>query len=92
MIQSGSCKGQAVREAVSIIDADFVPLINGDETYRPSDAPRMLKPLLKGDTDHVIGNRFAGMTEGAMTRLNYVGNQFINRAFTYIPGASYTIS
>ena len=84
--QSGSGKGQAVREGVETIDAPYVLMADGDGTYRPEDADAMLEPLFDGRADHVIGNRFADMEPGAMTRLNAVGNQLINRLFAIIHG------
>ncbi|WP_276271713.1 S-layer glycoprotein N-glycosyltransferase AglJ [Haloarcula litorea] len=87
----GSGKGQAIREAVERhIDAEFVLMADADETYRPEDADRMLEPLFEGRADHVIGNRFAEMEAGAMTRLNQVGNTIINWAFSVIHGHYYT--
>jgi len=87
--QSGSGKGQAVREAFEYIDAPYVLMVDGDGTYRPADADALLEPLLSGDADHVIGNRFADMESGAMTRLNRVGNRLINRAFAGIHGRNF---
>ncbi|GGN88072.1 MULTISPECIES: S-layer glycoprotein N-glycosyltransferase AglJ [Haloarcula] len=85
--QRGSGKGQAVREAVSRhVDAEFVLMADADETYRPDEADRMLEPLFEGRAEHVIGNRFADMQPGAMTRLNQVGNKVINWAFSVIHG------
>jgi len=85
--QSGSGKGQAVREAVERhIDAEFVLMADADATYRASEAERMLEPLFEGRADHVIGNRFANMQSGAMTRLNQLGNKIINWAFSVIHG------
>ena len=89
MTQSGSGKGQALREAVATIDARYVLLVDADQTYRAEDADRMLEPLLAGECDHVIGNRFADMQPGAMTRLNRFGNRLINRAFQVIHGENY---
>jgi dolichol-phosphate mannosyltransferase len=86
MVQSGQGKGQAVREAVAEIDAPYVLMADGDGTYRPADADAMLEPLFEGRADHVIGNRFADMEPGAMTRLNAVGNRLINRLFAVIHG------
>ena len=84
--QSGSGKGQAVREAVrEHVDREYVLLVDGDGTYRPEDATAMLAPLEDG-FDHVIGNRFADLRPGAMTRLNRVGNRLINRAFGLVHG------
>jgi dolichol-phosphate mannosyltransferase len=87
--QSGEGKGQAIREAVGQIEADYVLMADADMTYRAEDAERMLEPLLVGDFEHVIGNRFADMEPGAMTKLNRVGNRMINRGFTFIHGENY---
>ncbi|PSQ27014.1 TIGR04182 family glycosyltransferase [Halobacteriales archaeon QS_9_68_17] len=86
VVQSGSGKGQAIQEAMDYVDREHVLMLDGDGTYRPEDAPTMLEPLLSGDAEHVIGNRFADMEEGAMTRLNQFGNGIIDRAFHYIHG------
>ena len=86
MIQSGRGKGQAVREAVGEIDAPYVLMADGDGTYRPADADAMLEPLFEGRVAHVIGDRFADMEPGAMTRLNAVGNRLINRLFAVVHG------
>ncbi|MEF8901524.1 MAG: S-layer glycoprotein N-glycosyltransferase AglJ [Halovenus sp.] len=87
--QSGSGKGQAVREAIGYISAPYVLLVDGDATYRPEQADRMLEPLFAGDAEHVIGNRFADMQSGAMSRLNRLGNGLINRAFRFIHGRDF---
>ncbi len=82
--QSGTGKGQAVQEALRYIEAEYVLMADGDGTYRPEDADRMLEPLVAGRAEHVIGNRFADMQPGAMTRLNRVGNRLINGAYRFI--------
>lgn len=84
--QSGSGKGQAVREAIGEIDRPYVLMADGDGTYRPEDADTMLEPLFEGRAEHVIGNRFADMEPGAMTRLNGAGNRLINRLFAVVHG------
>ncbi|MFC7154826.1 S-layer glycoprotein N-glycosyltransferase AglJ [Halomarina halobia] len=87
--QSRTGKGQAVREALDYITAPYVLMIDGDATYDPADAPAMLEPLLDGRAQHVIGDRFADMRPGAMTRLNRMGNRFINTAFEVIHGRNF---
>jgi dolichol-phosphate mannosyltransferase len=84
--QSGSGKGQAVREGLRLVDAPYVLMLDGDGTYDPADADRMLAPLREGRAEHVIGDRFADMREGAMPRLNRVGNRLMNGAFERIHG------
>jgi dolichol-phosphate mannosyltransferase len=84
--QSGAGKGQAVREAVTDhVERPYVLLLDGDGTYRAADADAMLAPLSEG-YEHVVGDRFADMRPGAMTRLNRLGNWLINRAFGLVHG------
>jgi dolichol-phosphate mannosyltransferase len=85
--QSGRGKGQAVREAVrDHVDAPYVVMVDADATYDAADVDAMLEPLFAGEAEHVIGNRFADMRPGAMTRLNRIGNRIINSAFRVIHG------
>ncbi|MFB6146528.1 MAG: S-layer glycoprotein N-glycosyltransferase AglJ [Halobacteriaceae archaeon] len=85
----GSGKGQAVREGLHMSEADVVLMLDGDWTYRAEDAEAMLEPVFSGRADHVIGNRFADMEPGAITRLNAVGNRVINLGFRLIHGRDY---
>ncbi len=87
--QSETGKGQAVREAVEeYVEVEYVLMLDGDATYRAEDAKRMLAPLDEG-YEHVIGDRFADMRSGAMTRFNRIGNRVINRAFATIHGQNF---
>jgi dolichol-phosphate mannosyltransferase len=85
----GEGKGQAVREGLRITDAPVVLMLDGDWTYRAEDAHAMLEPIFAGRAEHVIGDRFADMESGAMTRLNSAGNGVINRSFRLIHGHDY---
>lgn len=89
LVQSGRGKGQAVREALRTVDAEIIVLVDGDGTYLPEDVDEMLAPILEDEAEHVIGNRFAGMESGAMSRLNQVGNRLINRVFRVIHGEAF---
>jgi dolichol-phosphate mannosyltransferase len=84
MEQSGEGKGQAVQEALGAIDAPYVLMADGDGTYRAADAEQMLEPLFDGRAEHVIGNRFADIEPGAMSRLNQIGNRLLNLAFRLV--------
>ncbi|WP_158056369.1 S-layer glycoprotein N-glycosyltransferase AglJ [Halorussus halophilus] len=87
--QTGTGKGQAVREALDYIDAEYVLMLDGDGTYRAEDADAMLEPLLAGSAEHVIGDRFADMEDGAMTKLNQWGNAMFNWVFRHIHGKNF---
>ena len=87
--QSGSGKGQAIREAIREIGSEYVLMLDGDGTYRPEDADAMLEPLVEGEYEHVIGDRFADMEQGAMSRLNRFGNALFNWVFRHIHGRDF---
>jgi dolichol-phosphate mannosyltransferase len=89
MEQSGSGKGQAIREAIRHIESTYVLMLDGDGTYRPEDADAMLEPIVEGEYEHVIGDRFADMEEGAMSRLNEFGNGMFNWVFRHIHGKNF---
>lgn len=50
-------KGNVVRRMFADIDADVYLLVDGDGTYEPADAPRMVAELLRGPYDMVNGRR-----------------------------------
>ncbi len=80
-------KGQAIQEALQRhVDRPYVLMLDGDGTYDPAEADRLLDPLLAGEADHVVGNRFANIQPGAMPRLNRIGNGLISRAFALVHG------
>ena len=83
--QTGRGKGNAIIEAVAIIDKPYVLMLDGDGTYAPDDVERMLDPLGLG-FDHVIGDRLAGPEGEAFTRLNLLGNQILNLMFKLAHG------
>jgi dolichol-phosphate mannosyltransferase len=69
-------KGAAVQTAFRAVDADYVIVVDGDNTYPISVATEMLRLLQTNDV--VIGSRLKGCIEpGAMTRLNVLGNTLL---------------
>ncbi|NYT06613.1 MAG: S-layer glycoprotein N-glycosyltransferase AglJ [Methanomicrobiales archaeon] len=84
--QSGKGKGEAIIEAIELIEQPYILMLDGDGTYDPDDADAMLEPLFEG-ADHVIGNRLAFPEKGALTALNHFGNEVINYLFKVAHGA-----
>jgi glycosyltransferase (TIGR04182 family) len=78
--QSGKGKGNAIIEAFEIIEQPYVLMLDGDGTYNPKDAEKMLTPLFSG-FDQVIGDRLINAEEGAFSRLNLFGNHMVNLLF-----------
>src|SRR5512136_57046 len=78
--QSGKGKGNAIIEAFGIIEQPYILMLDGDGTYSPKDAEKMLSPLFSG-FDQVIGDRLINAEEGAFSRLNLFGNHVLNLLF-----------
>lgn len=86
VLQSGKGKGQAVAEALKMVNTPVVVMIDGDGTYDPNDIEKMLQPIERGIAEHVIGNRLVNFEKGAFTRLNLLGNKIFNWLFRLIYG------
>ena len=78
--QSGKGKGNAIIEAFEIMEQPYILMLDGDGTYNPKDAEKMLTPLFSG-FDQVIGDRLINAEEGAFSRLNLFGNHMVNFLF-----------
>ena len=78
--QSGKGKGNAIIEAFEVIEQPYILMLDGDGTYAPKDAEKMITPLFLG-FDQVIGDRLANAEEGSFSRLNLFGNQMLNLLF-----------
>ena len=71
-------KGRAVRTGFESASGDFIFILDADYTYPATYILRMLEVLQEGH-DVVIGSRLRGqMKEGAMSKMNLVGNRFLS--------------
>lgn len=78
--QLGTGKGNAIIEAFKVIEQPYILMLDGDGTYNPKDAEKMLIPLYSG-YDQVIGDRLTNPEEGAFSHLNLFGNHMVNLLF-----------
>ena len=80
--QGGRGYGDALKTgffyARKMLDAEVIVMMDADLTYAPKDIPRLVAPVLEGEADLVVGNRFAGMQRGAMRFVNRVGNRVLS--------------
>jgi dolichol-phosphate mannosyltransferase len=53
-------KGEALRHAVNFVSNDIIVFIDADGSHDPRDIPRLVKPILDGEADHVTGSRLIG--------------------------------
>lgn len=59
IVERSQGKGHALRTAFREIDADVFLLADADLTYSASDSVEILKPVLAGDADMVVGDRLS---------------------------------
>jgi len=70
-------KGAAVRTGLAAVSGELVLIQDADLEYDPSDWPMLLEPVLTGKAEVVYGSRFRGECRN-MTRLHWIGNQFLS--------------
>jgi len=90
--RTGNGKGEAVREGITFLKprSDIIIMIDGDNTYDPSEVFNLLSALKNG-ADMVTGSRFLGKQfEGAMGLLNRLGNYIFNFFINVLFNASLT--
>ena len=84
-------KGNAMRTGFRAVpkDADYVVMLDGDDTYDAGEITRMIEPLENRFCNVVIGSRLGGkMHQGAMRSFNRGGNWF----FTHIVRVYYRVN
>jgi dolichol-phosphate mannosyltransferase len=75
--ESKKGKGNAMRRGFASIpeDADYIVMLDGDNTYRPEEILRLVEPLDSDFATVVIGSRLGGkIMDGSMTAFNRLGN------------------
>ena len=78
-------KGHVLHAIFDKLKEDIVILVDGDNTYLAAEAPLLIKPIVEGEADMVIGERLAAASDDNMQRMNRFGNRlivgYINRLF-----------
>ena len=74
-------KGNVVRRMFADIEADIYVLCDSDMTYDASEAPRLIKKLIRDNLDMVVGARKAHNESGEVYRK---GHRFGNKLFTWL--------
>lgn len=80
-------KGNALLSGLRAVpdDADYVVMLDGDNTYKPREIIRMIEPLDSGFADAILGSRIQGKVKaGAMGSTSRIGNwlfSFLVRSF-----------
>jgi dolichol-phosphate mannosyltransferase len=86
IFQEGKGKGNALRTVFKEIkEYDICVIIDGDGTYDPMEMGKIIKPIIEGGADLVVGSRLQGkMEKGSISRTNIVGNNFFNFLINFL--------
>lgn len=78
-------KGFVIESMFRRVKADCYVMVDGDDTYPAEKVHELLKPVVSGDADMVIGARLSHYTKGSFPPLHVAGNNLVrwivNRIF-----------
>lgn len=85
-------KGNVVRQMLRDIDAPCYLMVDGDDTYEPEAAPRLVAPVLADEADHVVGDRLSNGTYGEENDRAFhgFGNNLVRGLIRLLYGFEYT--
>ena len=77
--------------ALAAQDADILVFLDGDRSDDPREMPVVLRPIVEGRADLVVGSRVDGQTEeGAMTSQQRFGNRLVTWMLRLLYGLTLT--
>lgn len=78
-------KGNVVRSMFNDIDADVYVMVDGDDTYPAEEAKMLIKPVLEGKADMVVGDRLSSTyyTENKRPFHNF-GNSLVKGLINFL--------
>lgn len=87
IVDNGTGKGSALRQALSVATGDIVVFIDADGSHDPRDIPRIVQPIVEGKADHVTGSRILGGSSelfgGFNEFLRLAGSSFITECINW---------
>ncbi|HVZ67393.1 MAG TPA: glycosyltransferase family 2 protein [Patescibacteria group bacterium] len=83
IVEQRKGKGYAVKTAFAAVpfDANFVVLLDGDNTYKGHEIPRLIEPLESNFAEVIIGSRLGGKTKKYSFKMQ---NRIANWFYTFL--------
>jgi glycosyltransferase involved in cell wall biosynthesis len=83
-------KGAALRTALQNVKGEVVLIQDADLEYDPTDYPRLLAPIERGEADVVFGSRYLENTAQDQTAMHRWGNRLLTAASNRMTGRRLT--
>jgi len=83
-------KGNVVRRMFTDVDADCYVMIDGDDTYDPSSAPRLVRRLLDSGLDMVVACRVSDDQDASYRPGHVWGNRMLTGLANFFFGRGFT--
>jgi glycosyltransferase involved in cell wall biosynthesis len=77
-------KGHVVAAMFEQVEADYFVIVDGDDTYPAEQVRDLLKPVMRGDADMVVGRREAADQDAAYRRFHVLGNWLVRTMINLI--------
>jgi len=77
-----------VRKALEL-GADVIVTIDGDGQFDPGEIPKLVKPIVAGEADVVVGSRFLGGSP-RMPFVKRIGNRVVTSLVNFLVGSRFT--
>jgi SAM-dependent methyltransferase len=89
--QDGKGKGDAARKAMAQASNDVLMILDADLTMPPEALPKFYNAIVSGKAEMINGTRLVyPMEKEAMKPLNFLGNRFFARVFSYLVNQRFT--
>jgi len=84
-------KGFSIRKGIRRSKGDIIVIQDADKEYDPHDIPKLLGPILKGESEVVYGSRFLETSQPkGMAFANWVANKFLTQLTNFLYGLKLT--
>ena len=87
VLDHGKGKGDAIRKGIEEASGDAIVFLDADGSHSPGDIPRLISPILAGESDHVSGSRMTGGSDelhGDLSKfIRMVGSDIITLGINY---------
>ncbi len=85
--------GAAMRTGIAYakrLEPNIVVIIDADGQHKPHDIPRLIRPIIAGEADLVLGSRFLYGKPVNMSQIKKVGNILTTFATSLLAGVKFT--